>query len=53
MFPKKGVMNMGIKLFNKLPNQIRELEKKVAVSVGADILSTTPYILVCTLIHVN
>jgi hypothetical protein len=24
---KKGVMNMGIKLYNKLPNKIREMEK--------------------------
>jgi hypothetical protein len=24
---KKGVMNMSIKLYNKLPNKIREVEK--------------------------
>jgi hypothetical protein len=24
---KKGVLNMGIKLYNKIPNKIREVEK--------------------------
>jgi hypothetical protein len=28
---KKGVMNMGIKLYTKLPYKIRELEKIKAV----------------------
>jgi hypothetical protein len=26
---KKGVMNMGIKLYNHLPNKIREMKKKI------------------------
>jgi hypothetical protein len=41
---KKGVMNMGIKLFHKLPNHTRNLEKNMAVSGGIDILPTAPYI---------
>jgi hypothetical protein len=42
---------MRIKLFNRLPNHIRKPEKNLAVSVGADVLPTTPYILVCRLIR--
>jgi hypothetical protein len=43
---KKGVMNMGIKLYNKLSNNIREVEKMKQFK-RAEILSITTYVLLC------
>jgi hypothetical protein len=43
---KKGVMNMGIKLYSHLPNKIREVEKTRQFK-RSEIVPITIYILLC------